>query len=260
MSLINNNKPKLSKGDRFLQILQSIDWDHPIYADILAGWMFLAYFKSKTAWRPHIWITGTGVNFLIDNLVNPILMSNSSSYTYPEIPTARKLKNVCKPNKALVLQNLESFTGEKEMRVLRGFINLAKKASQQKNNSEISLALFTSKEPQLEEEHDREYFTEISIGPWGCNKVDISCLLTYEYYSYFSLRSKLLLSKINKCIKVMADSLQLQNTNNKEIQQISTLLSGRYLLTNDKVPTKKQAQKFLESREISIVQTSEFCN
>lgn len=57
-------------------ICNALQWQNPLFGDLLAGWMVIAPFGSCLRWRPHTWLTGAsgaGKSWLIDSIIKPML-------------------------------------------------------------------------------------------------------------------------------------------------------------------------------------------
>lgn len=66
------NPLSASESRQFLEICKRMQWEKPIDAYLLAGWIFLAPICGALDWRPHIWITGgagSGKSWAMHNIV-----------------------------------------------------------------------------------------------------------------------------------------------------------------------------------------------
>lgn len=74
---VDLNKPLTAKDAvRLTEICEGLNWDRPISARLLSGWMALAPICGALAWRPHIWLTGaagTGKSWVMDNIMRPVV-------------------------------------------------------------------------------------------------------------------------------------------------------------------------------------------
>ena len=57
---------------RLLQLCEMLNWEKPINAKLLAGWVMLAPICGALNWRPHIWLTGSsgsGKTWVMEHIV-----------------------------------------------------------------------------------------------------------------------------------------------------------------------------------------------
>ncbi|MCP4546650.1 MAG: hypothetical protein GY835_09325 [bacterium] len=58
------------------ELCESLMWEKPVYATLLAGWCVVAPICGALNWRPHIWLTspaGGGKSWLMDNIIRRCL-------------------------------------------------------------------------------------------------------------------------------------------------------------------------------------------
>lgn len=74
---IPHNKPAdVEDCERLADLLEMLNWERPLSAKLLAGWITIAPICGVLDWRPHIWITGasgSGKSWVTDEIVGPIL-------------------------------------------------------------------------------------------------------------------------------------------------------------------------------------------
>lgn len=76
LNLNIQNPLKLDQANRLIPLLKKLNWDRPINAHLLAGWMVVAPVCGALDWRPHIWILGaasTGKTWIMKNIVRRML-------------------------------------------------------------------------------------------------------------------------------------------------------------------------------------------
>lgn len=64
----------------FVALSDMLQWEKPIYAKLLAGWVLLAPICGALGWRPHIWITGgagTGKSYVMSQIIGKVLGNNA---------------------------------------------------------------------------------------------------------------------------------------------------------------------------------------
>ncbi len=64
------------EGKRLFDITQQLNWENPLSAYLLAGWITLAPVCGILDWRPHIWISGesgAGKSTILDQIIKPSL-------------------------------------------------------------------------------------------------------------------------------------------------------------------------------------------
>lgn len=61
------------EAGQFVELLDSLNWEHPISAQLLAGWIVCAPICGALRWRPHIWLTGpagSGKSWTLENIIS----------------------------------------------------------------------------------------------------------------------------------------------------------------------------------------------
>lgn len=64
------------EGRVLTEVCARLDWAHPAYARLLAGWLVVAPVAACLRWRPHISVTGpkeAGKSFVLDYVIKPML-------------------------------------------------------------------------------------------------------------------------------------------------------------------------------------------
>jgi putative DNA primase/helicase len=58
------------------EMFEQLNWNKPVYAQMLAGWCLLAPICGSLSWRPHVWLTaqrGAGKSWVQDHMIEPLL-------------------------------------------------------------------------------------------------------------------------------------------------------------------------------------------
>ena len=65
-----------TEAHRLIELCERLNWQRPVNASLLAGWIAISPFCGALDWRPHISIngeSGSGKSWIVDNIILPLL-------------------------------------------------------------------------------------------------------------------------------------------------------------------------------------------
>lgn len=252
-------------------LAQRLRWERPHFANLLAGWYFLAPICGVLPWRPHLWVTGpagsgksTILKFFADWLLDGaglFFLGNSS-----EAGIRQSLKSSALP---VVVDEFES-NDKRERQKNEAIMAMARQASSDSgaktargsaNGDEQSYLVpsmfcMGSINVAIDKRADSDRFTILDLlagdgeestkDDW--EKTDA---IMREYQDDESFpdrwvsRSVMLMPEILKAVAVFRRVGVKAFVNQRNTDQLGTLMAGDYMLDHDEAPTPEQALDYL---------------
>ena len=112
------------------ELFEQLNWQKPVYAQMLAGFCMLAPICGALSWRPHIWLTaqrGAGKTWVQTNFIEPLLGPSAmmAQGATTEAGIRQRIKQDARP---VVFDEAES-EGVSGQRRMQGVIELARQSS-----------------------------------------------------------------------------------------------------------------------------------
>jgi hypothetical protein len=98
-----------AEAAKLRDICNALQWQNPLFGDLLAGWLVIAPFGSCLRWRPHTWLTGAsgaGKSWVIDAIVRPVL--GRAGLVYGGVTEAGMRTLIKKSGRPFVLDEAEA--------------------------------------------------------------------------------------------------------------------------------------------------------
>lgn len=267
----------LEDAKKLTEMLRLVNWQHDIFADILAGWITLAPWSGALTWRPYVWLTGEkgkGKTWILSNIIHPMTTKEFGIFargtsTEPGIRDALMNNTL-----ATVIDEMESDNKKQaetiEM-ILRSFREGSSKSEAKtfhgtadgkgRNWSVQSIALFASIGAAFRHTADMSRFTNIVISSklrtdtdtekkYFMELEDLARVITIPWARSYHSRTYSLFAELQKCIIVMTEAATSLFGSRRQGDQLGTLLAGAWIANHDKSITAAEAKIYLE--EIGI--------
>lgn len=272
---IDNPLPS-SEAHKLLDLCQSLSWERPIYARLLAGWCVVAPVCGALEWRPHIWVTspaGSGKSWIMDNIIRKCLGDiglvvqgrtteaglrqtlglDARPVLFDEAESEDSRASVAIDNVMALMRQASSETGGKIIKgtthgkamsfSIRSCFAFSSIGMGLKNHADatrvtvLSLIKDNTKEAQ-------EHFANI-VKPMAHD------LLTPEFCERLQARTIKNIHTLRHNTEIFASAAS-EHLNSKRLgDQIGALLAGAYLLHSSKAITLEDARKWVSARDWS---------
>lgn len=245
-------------SNKVLDILKLLNWENPVSAFLLAGWIVIAPVCGALSWRPHVWLTGaagTGKSWVLEKIVRPLLGDTALAVQgiASEAGIRQKLNLDALP---VVFDEAEGANQFSQMRV-QGVLELARGAStndgggipkgtpggNSKTYQNRSCFMFASIAVQATEHSDRTRITTLALMKtvdadrdqrWADFQKKYNELFTEDFCERFRARTITLLPTILANIRTFRDAVNSVIGDRRMGDQIGTMIAGAYSLTTDK--------------------------
>ncbi|MCA3246520.1 MAG: toprim domain-containing protein [Azospirillum sp.] len=252
---------------RIVELCQRLNWENPLSAVALAGWIVIAPVCGALAWRPHIWITGgagSGKTTVLFDIVWRLIQAFGEKFegNTTEAGIRQSIGNDALP----VLLDEAEAESEKAQARMGAILDLARLASSGSTVSKgtvsgeaISFTVrsafcFSSIEHSIKQHADETRITKLVLrkrsdaeanADYKRLMADIRAWLTPEFASAMFLRTWLhidaLLANVATCVDAAAQELR----DRRAADQIGTLIAGYVHLHTTKRITFDQAVEFV---------------
>ncbi|MFN8317183.1 MAG: hypothetical protein U0T32_12120 [Chitinophagales bacterium] len=260
-------------SNKLLELLKLLNWENPVNAILLAGWIVLAPVCGALPWRPHVWLTGaagTGKSWVLEKIVRPLLGDSALAVQgiASEAGIRQKLNLDALP---VVFDEAEGENQFSQMRV-QGVLAFARGAStndgggipkgtpggSSKTYQARSCFLFASIAVQLTEHSDRTRVKTLGLlkstdenkdQRWAEFQKQHHELFTEDFCERFRARTITLLPTILQNFKTFSNAVNAVIGDRRMGDQIGSLLAGAYSLTTDKVISYDDAVAWVSDKD-----------
>ena len=258
---------------KFVELLDLLAWDKPIYAKLLAGWCVLSTISGTLKWRPHVWITGksgTGKTWIGKEIIRPFLGDNA--LIIEAGTTAAAVRQMLSHKIVPVLYDEGEMNRQQSKEMMSQVFELMRVSSSEKSGY-IAKGSATGGDPSLF--IVRSCFCVISVIVGIKTAADISRttvlslskhviqpvkkfdeieaktleLLTKEFCASFRRRAFNMIPVIRQNHEIFAKAIALKMKERRLGDQLGGLLAGAFSLTSDEVISQKDAEAWIETQE-----------
>ena len=258
------------RANRLVDLCESLSWENPLSADLLAGWIVLAPICGILRWRPHVWLSGSsgsGKSTVTKDIVTPMVgqfaLKIEGTTTEPAIR-----QSMGKDARPVIFDEAEGETKEDQDRIQR-IINLARVSSSGGNitkggangratdYSVRSCFFFASINSTISHYADETRISKLILrrdetthaeDNYGRILALIHELMHEEYAGEMFARSVEHLNVIEENCRIFTTAAARVFHNRRAADQIGTLLAGRYLCNSSKRIDQKTAEDWIAGR------------
>lgn len=242
------------EAHRLVEILELANWERPISAKLLAGWITVAPICGALNWRPHVWVTGpagSGKSWILDRIVRHmtahIALAVQSETT--EAGLRQVLSNDARP---ITFDEIEGVDERAQQRI-QNVLALARQASSETGATIIkgsplgqaksyrirSCFIFSSIGVGLQQHADETRVTVLSVekrhDPKRFAQLEqlVAEVLTDDYVNGFNARAIRMVPTIRANARIFAAAGAAVIGSQRLGDQIGVLLAGAYALSSD---------------------------
>lgn len=265
------------------EIMDRLHWDRPVSAILAAGWTYLAPICGALKWRPHIWLTGqksSGKSWVLEQIIRPclgatavIVQSNST-----EAGIRQQMRQDARP---IMFDEAEAESKRDAARV-QSVIELARQASSE-NSAAIakgttsghamlfrvrSMFLVGSINVTLTQAADVSRFSVCGLskppqGPEGRAQFEwlestVRETITPEWCERLRARAYRDIPRIRANAITLGKAVAEHIHDQRQGDQLGTLLAGAYGLKNDGAISLSSARKLVAALDWGDVDTGDF--
>ncbi|WVR18294.1 CHC2 zinc finger protein [Bordetella phage PY223] len=259
-------------------LCRMLQWEKPISATLLAGWIFLAPICGALAWRPHIWITGgagTGKTWVQSNIVGPVV---GNTAIHPQgVATEAGIRQLLGMDaRPVIFDEAEGEDAQAQARI-QAIMALARQASSENGGAIIkgsatgkattyrirSMFGFSSIGVGVQQYADKTRVTVLAM-QIDQNKTDeqrkahfdalqakAAGLLTQEYCARLRARAVNMIGAIRENAKTFAAAGASVIGTQRLGDQIGTMLAGAYAMHNGGLITPEDARAWIAKQDWS---------
>lgn len=273
---IHSDIDPLPKSDarRLRDIMDALCWERPVSAILVAGWAYIAPICGALKWRPHLWVTGqkgSGKSWVLEQIIRPcigsaavIVQSNST-----EAGIRQQMRQDARP---VIFDEAESESRRDAGRI-QSVIELARQASSE-NSAAIakgttggramlfrvrSMFCMGSINIPLQQAADVSRFTVCTLRRHDNGASDqfdrleaaVREIVTPEFCERLRARAYRDIPTIRHNAILLGRAVAKHINDQRQGDQLGTLLAGAYGLKNDGRITPKSAEKMIESLDWS---------
>jgi putative DNA primase/helicase len=269
------------EAHRLVEILELANWERPISAKLLAGWITVAPICGALNWRPHVWVTGpagSGKSWILDRIVRHmtahIALAVQSETT--EAGLRQVLGNDARP---ITFDEIEG-DDERAQQRIQNVLALARQASSETGATIIkgsplgvaksyrirSCFIFSSIGVGLQRHADETRVSVLSL-EWRNPKDPavarrfaqleqlVAEVLTDDYVNAFNARAIRLVPTIRANARIFAAAGAAVIGSQRLGDQIGVLLAGAYALHSDGLIDMAAARAWVGEQDWSEQQT-----
>lgn len=261
------------QGEQLIEALRLYNWEKPEFAEMLAGWCFVAPICGALNWRPHIWVSGSSgvgktklMKDTVWQLLEDIAITPEGEST--EAGIRQTLDGEALP---VLFDEVEADTREAQMR-MDGILNLMRSASSGKSGQILkggathssksfrirSSFAFSSIVYQATKKADRSRISVLGLvrnsnhdeqrAKWDEYNRIVHELITPEFVQGFRTRAVQMLPQVIQSAAVFAEVIGQVLSDRRLGDQIGTMIAGCWMLQNDFAPTQSEAEQFVSTR------------
>lgn len=259
---------------RLHQVTGMLNWQKPINAALLAGWIVLAPICGAMSWRSHIWLTGqrgTGKSWMIDNIIAPAI--GASGLTVQSNSTEAGIRQRLKQDARPVIFDEAEGENQHARHRMQAVLELARQASSD-GLAEIakgtaggkalsfkvrSMFLMGSINVGLAQASDKSRFTVLTLtkAPHGVEgrrqfeelEDTVNNTMTKEFCAALRARTYHLIPVIRQNAKVFAKAAAEHIGNQRAGDQLGALLAGAWSLGSSEAVTAEDAMEYVTGQD-----------
>ena len=270
MDVAYENPLSAEEASQIIKIMETISFEHPISAHLLAGWCVLAPICGALSWRPHIWLSGSkgcGKTFIVDFIVRK-LMGNLGLHVQSATTEAGIRQTLGHDALAVTFDEAES-SSQKSGDRIQMVLELMRQASSDGGSAIVkgsasglaksykirSCFLMSSIGVGIKQAADASRVSVLSVVKRDDTEAFaemqrlIASVLTEDFVRRFIARSIHLAPKIKKNATMFAMVSAKIFGSQRAGDQIGSLLAGWYSLLRDDLIEEDEARKWIESQE-----------
>lgn len=262
----------------FIELCRMLQWEKPISATLLAGWVFLAPICGALSWRPHIWITGgagTGKSWVQSNIVSPVV-GNTAIHPQGAATEAGIRQLLGMDARPVIFDEAEGEDAQAQSRI-QAIMALARQASTENGGAIIkgsatgkattyrirSMFGFSSIGVGVHQYADKTRVTVLAMqadqsktdeqrkAHYDALQARAADLLTEEYCARLRARAVNMIGAIRENAKIFATAGAAVIGTQRLGDQIGTMLAGAYALHNSGLITPDDARAWIEKQDWS---------
>lgn len=261
------------EANRLVEICESLEWEHPMYARLLAGWCVIAPICGAMNWRPHVWITGrsgTGKSWVANHVVEPCLGPTALPVqgSTTEAGMRQALRQDARP---IVFDEAEAENRQGQQRI-QSILDLARQASTEHNGAILkgstggqsmvfrvrSCFCLVSIGVGLQQQADQNRWTKLVMRPnrrptarQEFDRIErmVHETLTPAYTAALRARAYRLIPVIRDNARTFARAGVEALGSQRAGDQVGALLAGAYALFSGKRISPEEAQEWIESQD-----------
>lgn len=283
-ALHNPAQEMASKDDgiKVLELCKMFPWKSDVYGVLMAGWAYLAPICGALYWRSHIWITGeagTGKTWIRDNVIRNFL-SGFGVVTQGESTSSGIRQWMSKDALPVMFDEAES-NDRKGAERIAGVLELMRQSSMPgeaiilkgsaggdansyMSNSSFCLMSIVS---AIRLQADEGRISTLELLPWskemeerkgrtfkehkGISAALCSELFTPERSQMFRNRAFKNLKTIKKNVETFREVFAEHIGNQRDGDQIGTLLAGAFCLASDGIASREAVKRFIKAQDWS---------
>lgn len=261
-----------------VELCRMLQWEKPISATLLAGWIFLAPICGALAWRPHIWITGgagTGKTWVQSNIVGPVV---GNTAIHPQgVATEAGIRQLLGMDaRPVVFDEAEGEDAQAQARI-QAIMALARQASSENGGAIIkgsatgkattyrirSMFGFSSIGVGVQQYADKTRVTVLAMQidqtktddqrkeHFDALQAKASGLLTQDYCARLRARAVNMIGAIRENARIFATAGASVIGTQRLGDQIGTMLAGAYALHNSGLITPEAAREWIARQDWS---------
>lgn len=268
-----------SEALRLHQVTGMLNWQKPINAALLAGWVVLAPICGAMSWRPHIWLTGqrgTGKSWVVTNIIAPAI--GASSLTVQSNSTEAGIRQRLRQDARPVVFDEAEGENQHGRHRMQAVLELARQASSD-GVAEVakgtaggkamsfkvrSMFLMGSINVGLAQASDKSRFTVLTLGkaPHGIEgrrqfealEDTVNNTMTKQFCAALRARTYHLIPVIRQNAKVFAKAAAEHIGNQRAGDQLGALLAGAWSLGSSEVITDDEAAEYVQGQDWGLDQ------
>jgi putative DNA primase/helicase len=266
------------EAHELIALCRMLQWEKPISATMLAGWVFLAPICGALAWRPHIWITGgagTGKSWIQTNIVAP-LVGNTAIQPQGVATEAGIRQMLGMDARPVIFDEAEGEDAQAQARI-QSIMALARQASSETGGAIIkgsangratayrirSMFGFSSIGVGVQQYADKTRVTVLSMqvdeakskeqreAEFVALQARVAGLLTEDYCARLRARAVNMIGAIRENAKIFATAGASVIGTQRLGDQIGSMLAGAYALHRSDIITPEAAREWIAQQDWS---------
>jgi len=264
---MDQNAATSEECKRLVQLLERLNWDNPLSAVALAGWIVIAPVCGALDWRPHVWLTGgpgSGKTTVLLDIIWRLIRAFGQKFEGNT--TEAGIRQTLGPDALPVLLDEAEAETERAQNRMTAILDLVRLASSgstvskgTQNGEAIKFTIrsafcLSSIEHSIKQHADETRITKLVLKKRGDEKAnedfkalrrDIRDWLTPEFANGLFVRTwthiDTLLANVATCVDAAADVLR----DRRAADQIGTLIAGYIMLHTTRAVTFDEASEFV---------------
>lgn len=267
---------------RLIDLIQCFQFRNQLDHALLSGWLALAPICGAIEWRPHIWLTGpagSGKTWILENIVRPVL-GNTGLYVQ-SVTTEAGIRQMLGCDALPVVFDEAEAERDIDQRRMQAVLMLARQASRESDGRIAkgtasgqamtwhvrSMFMFSSIGIAATQRADLSRVTVLDLLPEHQRKVDRfqeALAIWKETLAFPRFVSALRSRSIHLAATIAANAVVFKTAvlehlgNQRDADQIGSLLAGAYSLTSSGMITSSKAAEWCVKQDWSTYKGAEF--